>query len=199
MSSTTFQLHGAHVDRAMVRFHRSSSSTLQASQIGPRNSFRLAQSGFMFTHTNPANVSQASYLKAHVFARVALWEVFLVRRKVQRPRRACRPSCGSGRRSASCCPWAHRPAGFRGLLTDVVERFDAAVFLANHQDRLASHLFHLPVAGLRQLRFAAQQQPDPSPHVLAFFSRRTPPTCSDNRESCVRESLAAATRRVLCG
>ena len=55
------------------------------------------------------------------------------------------------------------------MLTDVIEGFYAAVGLADHQDFLAAHGLHLPVAWIRQLRLTAQQQPDLGPHPLPLF------------------------------
>jgi len=60
------------------------------------------------------------------------------------------------------------------MLTDVVEGLDTAIALAHHQYGLWPHIFALSVAGLWNLRFPAQQQPDLGPHTLELFVEKVP-------------------------
>src|SRR5690606_19857065 len=107
------------------------------------------------------------FLEAQLPARVAFREILLVRSEAELAVRQERPAVVLADEAFRA---ALRPVHQRiaAVLADVVERLHATVLLTDHQDRLRTYFLELPVAWIRQLGLAPEQQPDLGPHVFPF-------------------------------
>ena len=125
-------------------------------------------------HPDEAGEGLAAQLRQpHLAAGIALREVVLVGGEVERAVGQVGPTVvlADEALDAALVVLDERVAA---MLADVVERLHPAVLLADHQDLLGPHRLHLPVAGVGQFRFAAEQQPDLGPHALLLLLEERP-------------------------
>ena len=136
----------------------------------------LLQAHALRVHVDPDEAGEglaAQLSQAHLAARVAFREIVLVGRKVEFAVGQVGPTVvlADEALDAALVVLNERVAA---MLADVVERLHPAVLLADHEDLLRPHRLHLPIAGIGQLRLAAEQQPDLGPHALLLLLEERP-------------------------
>ena len=119
-------------------------------------------------HVHPDKTGETfafHFTQRHLAARIALRKIFRVLGEVQAAVRQVGPAVVLADEALGrTLLIEHEPV--TAVLTDVVERLDAAVLLPDHENRFRPHFLALPVAGLRHFLLTTEQQPDLRPHVL---------------------------------